>query len=162
MLPPMSEPTYYLDIDGKTAGPFTIEEVRILYLDHKITDQTLYARPGAVDWLPLSTIIALIASVDTTRPNFYPPPTPPALQPPQQVVVVASHESPASRGVYIVLGLFFGGIGIHNFYAGRSVAGVLQILIVLCSCGWGLLLTIPWSIIDIIVINKDGQGRMLR
>jgi len=31
-----------------------------------------------------------------------------------------------SRGVYIILGLFFGGLAIHNFYAGQNTRGAVK------------------------------------
>lgn len=34
-----------------------------------------------------------------------------------------------SRAVFILLGLFFGGLGIHNFYIGRTVRGLCEALV---------------------------------
>ena len=45
--------------------------------------------------------------------------------------IVVTHAK--SRGVYIILGLFFGCLGIHNFYAGRNGVGVAQLLITIFS-----------------------------
>ena len=44
----------------------------------------------------------------------------------QQVVYVTTAKS---RAVYIIFGLFFGGLGIHDFYAGDTGKGILKILI---------------------------------
>lgn len=44
----------------------------------------------------------------------------------QQIVYVTPAKS---RTVYIIFGLFFGGLGIHDFYAGDSGKGVLKIII---------------------------------
>ncbi|MBP9023778.1 MAG: TM2 domain-containing protein [Spirochaetes bacterium] len=57
-----------------------------------------------------------------------------------------------SRTTYILLGLFLGGIGIHNFYAGRTWQAVVQLLF----C-WTFI-PIFWAIIEIIVVKQDGQG----
>jgi TM2 domain-containing membrane protein YozV len=65
-----------------------------------------------------------------------------------------------SRATYIVLGLFLGGLGIHNFVAGRVGAGVAQLLITLLT-GW---LVIPllfvglWVLIELIAVDTDGNG----
>lgn len=73
-------------------------------------------------------------------------------------------EIPKSRGVYIVLGLFFGGLGIHNFYAGRIGSGIAQLLIMIFTF-W---LIIPifaiwlWVLIEVIAVDTDGQGRRMR
>ena len=65
-----------------------------------------------------------------------------------------------SRGVYIILGLFFGLLGIHNFYAGRLGAGVAQLLVTVIS-GWfvvGLLITGIWVLIELFTVKVDGAG----
>ncbi len=67
---------------------------------------------------------------------------------------------PKSRLVYILLGLFLGGFGIHNFYAGRSGIGASQLLIVLFT-GWLLIPLVIvgfWIIIEICTVNRDGTG----
>lgn len=65
---------YYVDLEGQTAGPFTIGEMRNLYLGRSINEQTLYARQGSVSWMPVATIIPLFA----TAPQAAPPPLPKA------------------------------------------------------------------------------------
>lgn len=69
-------------------------------------------------------------------------------------------EPAKSRVVYILLALFLGGLGIHNFYAGYTTKGVIQLLITLLL-GW---LVIPaigvwiWCIIEIITVKQDAKG----
>ena len=68
-----------------------------------------------------------------------------------------------SRAVYIVLALFLGLLGIHNFYAGYHVRGGIQLAICL-FLGW---LLVPlavlglWLLIEIFVITEDAQGNRL-
>ena len=68
-----------------------------------------------------------------------------------------------SRGLYIVLGLFLGGLGIHNFYAGYNGKGIAQLLIFLF--GW-LVLFIPnlivliWVLIEICTVKEDAAGNI--
>lgn len=69
-------------------------------------------------------------------------------------------KSAKSRGVYIILGLFFGLLGIHNFYAGRYGTGVVQLLTVLIL-GWfvvGIVVVGIWVIVELFVVTKDGAG----
>ncbi len=40
-----------------------------------------------------------------------------------------------SRAVFILLGLFFGGLGIHNFYIGRTATGLWEALIGVIGAG---------------------------
>ena len=69
-----------------------------------------------------------------------------------------------SRGVYIILGLFFGCIGIHNFYAGRYGIGAIQ-LVITSVLGWfviGLVITGLWAIIEMFTVKTDGEGDAMR
>ena len=67
---------------------------------------------------------------------------------------------PKSRVVYVILGIFLGVLGIHNFYAGRTYSGLAQLLTTLLL-GW---LVIPvfgiwiWTIVEICTIKCDGDG----
>ncbi len=57
----------------------------------------------------------------------------------------------------LLLCFFLGGFGVHSFYAGKTLYGVLQ-LITLGGCG-------IWALIDFIMIicgnYTDGQGRRI-
>jgi len=68
---------------------------------------------------------------------------------------------PKSRVVYVLLGLFLGLLGIHNFYAGYTSKGVTQLLIILLI-GWTLVpllfLTI-WVLVEICTVTKDVSGQ---
>lgn len=60
------------------------------------------------------------------------------------------------RLTYILLALFLGMIGIHNFYAGYVGTGIIQLI--LTFTGIGAILTFIWVIIDILFTTKDGRG----
>ncbi|CAN7407944.1 TM2 domain-containing protein [Acidovorax sp. LjRoot74] len=84
-----------------------------------------------------------------------PPPDAPLRQSGTQLV-----KSAKSRGIYIILGLFFGLLGVHNFYAGRLGIGLAQLLIT-CILGWfvvGLFITAIWVLIELFTVTKDGAG----
>ena len=58
----------------------------------------------------------------------------------------------------LLLCLFFGGLGIHAFYAGRIVKGILMLITL---GGFGI-----WTLIDLIMIAtqnfEDKQGRKIK
>ncbi len=58
-----------------------------------------------------------------------------------------------SRTVYIILGLFLGSLGIHNFYAGRTGVAIAQLLLCWTCVTW------LWALIEILTVKKDGEGR---
>lgn len=68
-----------------------------------------------------------------------------------------------SRGIYVILGIFFGLLGIHNFYAGRFLQGAIQAVLVIVT---GILivpavLVLIWVIVELFVVRTDGAGRPL-
>ena len=69
---------------------------------------------------------------------------------------------PKSKLVAGLLGIFLGGIGVHNFYLGFSGKAVIQIIVTLVTCGIGSI----WGLIEGILIltgsiNTDADGRLL-
>lgn len=83
-------------------------------------------------------------------------------------IFLIKSTSTKSRAVYIILAIFFGGLGVHNFYAGYKNKGVWQLVLCLVSIplsfvivGFftGLALLI-WVIVDIVTINKDSDGNL--
>ncbi len=65
-----------------------------------------------------------------------------------------------SRMAYVLLGLFLGWFGIHNFYAGYTGKAVAQLLITL-FIGWLLLPLLAlsvWILIEICTVTQDAQG----
>ena len=80
--------------------------------------------------------------------------------PPQQVYMQAASQPPKSRIVYILLAFFLGGLGIHNFYAGYTGRGIVQLLITILLA-WLIIPAIAvciWVIIEMIVVTKDASG----
>lgn len=63
-----------------------------------------------------------------------------------------------SRVAYVLLAIFLGELGAHNFYAGYVVRGVIQLLITILS--FGLLFWVPWiwAIVELCVVSEDGKG----
>jgi TM2 domain-containing membrane protein YozV len=49
--------------------------------------------------------------------------------------VFASSPEGKSRGVTALLAIFSGSLGIHYFYLGKSTAGIVVLLLSVCSCG---------------------------
>ena len=86
-----------------------------------------------------------------------PPSTQQHYQQPQQQI----NYSPKSRAAYIVLALFFGCLGIHNFYGGFVGRGITQLLIFFF--GWIMcfipnIIVLFWSLIEAICQTHDACG----
>lgn len=111
-------------------------------------------------WYPPESLpVAVDANVGTVSP-------PPATQ--NIVVQVNQHAGglpnfgpPKSKITAFLLALFLGTLGVHRFYLGHGGTGVVMLLLSLTFVG--LVVTIPWALIDCILIltgglrSRDGQ-----
>ena len=78
---------------------------------------------------------------------------------PTSVATQASRDA-KNRTTYILLGVFLGGLGVHNFYAERTSRAVGQLLVTVLT-GWlivPLLAVCIWAIVDVCTIKTDGKG----
>lgn len=76
------------------------------------------------------------------------------------VPMTCSIEETKSRSAYILLGIFLGWLGIHNFYAGRTNRALGQLLTTVLT-GWLMLPLVAvgiWVLSDICIITTDGKG----
>ncbi len=74
--------------------------------------------------------------------------------------LVNAADTPKNRVVYILLALFLGSFGIHNFYAGYIGRGLAQLLITLFLFWLIVPLFAVWIcvIIEMIFIDKYAKG----
>ena len=77
---------------------------------------------------------------------------------------VIAREGTKTRIAFILLGIFLGGLGIHNFYAGYTGKAVAQLLITIFTF-W---LIVPifliggWVIYELITVRHDANGVLLQ
>jgi TM2 domain-containing membrane protein YozV len=80
------------------------------------------------------------------------------------VAEVVTEKSSRNRGLYVLLAVCLGWLGIHNFYAGRILPAIAQLAISIA----GAALVFPvaiiwlWAIIDAVRIKTDGTGATMR
>lgn len=137
---------YYILEQEEAKGPFTIGQLRSMWSTGSITMKTMHCQEGDEQWRPLRSILHLLETTSSVAPG--------------PVLVVRATKS---RGVYIILGLFFGWLGIHNFYAGHYGRGVAKLIITIVL-GWaiiGLVITVLWSLIEIISETQDSDGQRM-
>ena len=78
--------------------------------------------------------------------------------------------SKKSRKIYIVLAVFFGRLGIHNFYAGYTKKGIIQLAIGMLSTvllitplgGLGKIAVIVWNIVEMCNVHFDSDGNLMK
>jgi len=71
-----------------------------------------------------------------------------------------THSNIPSKGktAFVLLGVFLGAFGIHNFYAGYTGKGVAQLLITLLSLGFLGFISWIWAIIEVCTISVDARN----
>ena len=84
----------------------------------------------------------------------YNPPAPAYWQPPPQ----AWAAPPKSRVAYILLGIFLGIFGAHNFYAGYTGRGAIQLSITICTLFVGSIVSWIWAIVEVCIVETDSQN----
>lgn len=141
---------YFLHINGQQSGPFTISQLSLMLRTGQAASDTLYWADSLTEWLPLSTLSDELHRPDASRAHV------------RQVALPV--ESHCSRGVYIILGIFLGLLGIHNFYAGRMKQAVWQLVLDVLLC-WTLVVPVGiaiWVIVELCTVTADGKGRAMK
>ncbi|HSM85152.1 MAG TPA: NINE protein [Candidatus Limnocylindrales bacterium] len=65
---------------------------------------------------------------------------------------------PKSRASFILLGIFLGAFGAHNFYAGYTGRAVGQLCLTLLSLFYLALVSWIWAVVEICITDKDSVG----
>lgn len=67
-------------------------------------------------------------------------------------------RSPKKRTAYIVLGIFLGWVGAHNFYAGYTGRAVGQLCLTVLTLSYLGIVSWIWAIVEICIVDKDSTG----
>lgn len=63
-----------------------------------------------------------------------------------------------SRTTYILLGVFLGAVGAHNFYAGYTGRAVGQLCLSVLTLFYLAIIAWVWAIVEICIVDKDSAG----
>ena len=71
-----------------------------------------------------------------------------------------SHQGGTAKDktTFLVLGILLGALGIHNFYAGYTVKGVIQLCLSIVSCGILAPVSSVWAIVEALTVETDASG----
>jgi TM2 domain-containing membrane protein YozV len=139
--------SYFIIQEDQTKGPYTIGQLRSMWNAGSVTGETLYCEEGFDTWLHLRVLEDQLEDAPPIS-DFSP------------VRSKVRSVLTKSRTTYILLALFLGVLGIHNFYAERQRSGVWQ-LVILIALGWlwiGLAINVVWVLLEICSVNTDGKG----
>ena len=91
------------------------------------------------------------------RPDGSPEP-PPLVTYPAYAYAYSSSIRPKSRVTYVLLALFLGSFGLHNFYAGYSRKAAIQLCVSLLTCLWLSPIMWIWAIVEACTISAADDG----
>jgi TM2 domain-containing membrane protein YozV len=83
---------------------------------------------------------------------------------PVQLVNYDQAPQPKTRVIFVLLGIFLGTFGVHNFYAGYAKKGAMQLLATVLIAvyaqiaGWLWLAVWLWAIVEVCMVNQDADG----
>jgi TM2 domain-containing membrane protein YozV len=148
---------YYVSRNGRVFGPYTFEDLQKYVRSADISPADLGQKQGEQQWIPVGQILSGVSS-----PVVAPPPQPPAYggyYPPQaqysQTTVNYYAPRPKNRASFILLGVFFGCFGGHNFYAGYTGKAIAQLLVTLLSLFTLSIVTAIWAIVEVCTVDRD-------
>ena len=155
---------WYYELNSDRIGPVDEATMRSLIANRTISIDTLVWTNGMANWTPLQQT-QLAAGLPV------PPPTPYAAPaaPPYNQVPASHHPEAKDRVAYVLLAIFLGELGIHNFYAGYTNRAVIQLvacivgipIVAIMTCGIGLILYAGlwiWNIIEACTVEQDANG----
>jgi TM2 domain-containing membrane protein YozV len=83
-------------------------------------------------------------------------PTPPNAVP-TYPTTAPSNPNAKDRVAYILLAVLLG-LGVHNFFAGYTNRGLIQLLVSILTCGLGWFPMWIWGIVEACTVTKDANG----
>ena len=147
--------TYFFLTNGQRAGPVSEADLRSLIAQGRLAVSDLVWRDGMPAWAPAHEALGIAL-----------PPPAPVLAAPPPPPFAAPHPlaSQRDRVAYVLLGVFLGTLGIHNFYAGYTGRGVAQLLITILV-GWLIIPLVAvwiWNLVEVITVTTDAGGVAFR
>ena len=141
---------YFISENGQPKGPYTINQLRSMWHSGAVTGETLYCEEGSDFWLHLRVLEQQLEGQQTPSPSAR----------------TAIAPSTRNRGIYIILGILFGYLGFHNFYAGYHKAGFwqfsLSLVLGIFTAGVGIIITWIWALLDICTVTSDADNRKMK
>lgn len=147
---------WWISKNGSTFGPVDDESVLAALRDGRLTHADWVCPTGTQTWQQLHSIPAFCGFI------------PPVAAPTAHTTYVVQQRAPKSRVAFVLLGLFLGGFGVHNFYAGYFGRGAIQLVLfglgtlsIFCM-GWVLyIVLLAWIIVEVVAVDSDADGQAM-
>ena len=70
----------------------------------------------------------------------------------------ATAEPAKARLKFILLGIFLGAFGVHNFYAGYTKRGIAQLCLTICTLFYGSFVSWIWAVVEVCTVDRDSRN----
>ena len=70
----------------------------------------------------------------------------------------SGYDPRKNRVVFVLLAVFLGAVGAHNFYAGYTRKAVIQLCITILTCSIGGIITWIWAVVEACTVDHDDDG----
>jgi TM2 domain-containing membrane protein YozV len=111
---------WHYSIDGVQHGPATLSEVLSLIRYQSLSKSDLVWKSSMTQWAPASHVPELVAGFSQGAKGN---------------ANRGVDTGPKSKATAIILALFLGSLGIHHFYLGNNLRGILMIVLLLAGIG---------------------------
>jgi TM2 domain-containing membrane protein YozV len=163
--------SYYIQRQQNQYGPYSLAELQTYLSQGSILWTDLGRTDAMTHWVPVSQLLNLVVpAVAVPSPALVAATgsaaAPVAAQAPQvyqqiPVAVVPAYAYPRpqkNKIAFVLLGIFLGALGIHNFYAGYTGKAVAQLLITVLTLGYGGIISWIWAIVEVCTVTQDSMG----
>jgi TM2 domain-containing membrane protein YozV len=158
------------------------DEPKISVLPQDLSAPPVIEEPRATHWRPQSILNletpplrdgpvgpAVLPPPPTEGSGVPPPPPPPSslTTSPSPIFVAYGPPIPPLRSdylprknrvVFVLLAVFLGAFGGHNFYAGYVKRAVIQLCITVFTCFFGSIISWIWAIVEACIVDHDDDG----
>ena len=147
----------HISYRGQQMGPMDLQSVNAALSNGVVGADAMAWYEGLDTWIAISQVEGVRLGVVTGMP---PPLAYPAAY--QNIGYPGvGYPSDKSKIGYIVLVIFLGTLGIHNFYAGFTGQGLAQLLITVFL--FWTVIAVPivwiWAIVNVCTVDTDALGR---
>lgn len=130
---------YYIKFNGMDLGPMTLDQV----FAYPVTPDTPVSRDGS-PYMPLYTYPELMQGYNNSSSH-------------QKSV----QRQDSQRILCGILALLIGTLGIQYFVIGKTTAGILTIVLSICTCGlWGII-TLIQGIMILCMSDEDFENKFV-
>jgi TM2 domain-containing membrane protein YozV len=154
----MAEPLYEVLMGEEATGPYTLRQLQEMAAQHEIDDVSPVRRIPHQGWITWEKVQEMNRGLLAKSPY-----------PSVHYATSQLAKSSKSRGIFIIIGLLFGCLGFHNFYAGYFGRGFVQFFLSMfgtCLLFLGLfpfttIIVAFWAFAEVMIVTTDGEGLQL-